>query len=227
MPYRARKDYKPLSTQRDCSQRTWFLRHHYPNIQTGPSNRGTQVPQTYCKRNCKGNSTFTDHKHKWNLSPWQKLHHEHKQVNDEKTEGSASCPSQKFNIGSFTSLANSSCFSTAIALGSSAIVQVSGRNCFGTLYGSLSQIYLGKVPPRFSTQVSARVHHGSTRALQVSSCLWFSALDPFWVAKRFSLNRFCGRKVHQGSSRLFQGPRFLHHFFPDVSQILNSFCIFP
>ena len=87
-----------------------------------------------------------------------------------KTEGSASCPSQKFNIGSFTSLANSSCFSTAIALGSSAIVKVSGQNCFGTLYGSLSQIYLGKVPPRFSTQVPARVHHGSTRVLSVLGC---------------------------------------------------------
>ena len=66
---------------------TWFLRHHYPKIQTGPSNRGTQVPQNYCKRNCKGDSTFTGHKHKWNLSPWQKLHYEHKQVNNEKNWG--------------------------------------------------------------------------------------------------------------------------------------------
>ena len=48
---------------------------------------------------------------------------------------------------------------TAIALGSSAIVQVSGQNCFRTLYGSLGQIRLGlpkgsaegstKVPPIF------------------------------------------------------------------------------
>ena len=60
------------------------------------------------------------------------------------------------------------CFSpTAIALGSSATVKVSGQNCFQTLYGSLGQIHLGlpkgsaegstKVPPRFdggSTKVS-------------------------------------------------------------------------
>ena len=32
---------------------------------------------------------------------------------------------------------------TAIALGSSAIVKVSGQNCFRTLYGSLGQIRLG------------------------------------------------------------------------------------
>ena len=48
---------------------------------------------------------------------------------------------------------------TAIALGSSAIVKVSGQNSFRTLYGSLGQIHLGlpkgsaegstKVPPRF------------------------------------------------------------------------------
>ena len=36
------------------------------------------------------------------------------------------------------------CFSpTAIALGSSAIVKVSGQNCFWTLYGFLGQIRLG------------------------------------------------------------------------------------
>ena len=46
---------------------------------------------------------------------------------------------------------------TAIALGSSAIVKLSGQNCFRTLYGSLGQIRLGppkgsggQVPPRFS-----------------------------------------------------------------------------
>ena len=49
-----------------------------------------------------------------------------------------------------------SCFSpTAIALGSSAIVKVSGQNCFRTLCGSLGQIRLG--PPEGSAEGSTKV----------------------------------------------------------------------
>ena len=44
---------------------------------------------------------------------------------------------------------------TAIALGSSAIVKVSGQNCFRALYGSLGQIRLG--PPEGSAEGSAKV----------------------------------------------------------------------
>ena len=51
---------------------------------------------------------------------------------------------------------------TAIALGSSALVKVSGQNCFRTLYGSLGQIRLGlghrwnwnQKPTRMPTQVA-------------------------------------------------------------------------
>ena len=75
---------------------------------------------------------------------------------------------------------------SAIAFGSSAIVKVSGQNCFRTLYASPGQGRLG--PPegsaKGSTKVPARVHQGSTKALQVSWCLWLSGA-PSWAAKRF------------------------------------------
>ena len=70
-----------------------------------------------------------------------------------------------------------------------------------------------KVPPTFQ--------QGSTKALQVSWCLWFSGADPSWAAKRFR-GRF-----HQGSSkgvpRFHQGsskgaPRFTN--FAQVSWCL-------
>ena len=53
----------------------------------------------------------------------------------------------------------------AIALGSSAIVKVSGQNCFRTLYGSLGQIRLGppKASAEGSTKVPPRLHQGSTK----------------------------------------------------------------
>ena len=50
---------------------------------------------------------------------------------------------------------------TAIALGSSAIVKVSGQNCFRTLYGSLGQIRLG--PPESSVEGSTRFRQGSSK----------------------------------------------------------------
>ena len=85
---------------------------------------------------------------------------------------------------------------TAIALGSSAIVKVSGQNCFRTLCGSLGQICVE--PPRGSLE-------GSTKVAQVSWCLWPSATDPSWAAKRF-----CGTKVpprfQQGCAKV--PPRF-------------------
>ena len=95
-------------------------------------------------------------------------------------------------------------FPTAIALGSSAIVKVSGQNCFRTLV-LWGRSVLGrqkvpqKVPPRF--------YQGSTKVAQVSWCLWSSGADPFWATKRF-----CGR--------------FHHHFLKLVSQFLNSFLHF-
>ena len=53
---------------------------------------------------------------------------------------------------------------TAIALGSSAIVKVSGQNCFRTLSGSPGRIRLG-LPKGFaegSTKVSPRLHQSSS-----------------------------------------------------------------
>ena len=88
---------------------------------------------------------------------------------------------------------------TAIALGSSAIVKVSGQNCFRTLCGSLGQIFVE--PPGGSLE-------GSTKVAQVSWCLWSSATDPSWAAKRFRLKRFFGRftkdppRFHRGSTKV-------------------------
>ena len=66
---------------------------------------------------------------------------------------------------------------TAIALGSSGIVKVSGQNCFRTLYGSPGQIRLGllrgsaegstKVPPK----VAPRFHQGCA-SFVVSLVFW-------------------------------------------------------
>ena len=103
---------------------------------------------------------------------------------------------------------------TAIALGSSAIVKVSGQNCFRTLYGSLGHIGLGllKGPAEgstkvlqilCSTKVPPRFHQGCASFVISRS----SGADPFWGAKRF-----CGG--------------FRHHFFKLVSQFLNSFFAF-
>ena len=54
---------------------------------------------------------------------------------------------------------------TAIALGSSAIVKVSGQNCLRTLYGSLGQIHLGvpKGSAEGSTKVPFRFQQGFTK----------------------------------------------------------------
>ena len=90
-------------------------------------------------------------------------------------------------------------FPIAIALGSSAIVKVSGQNCFWTLYGSLGQIRLGlpKGSAEGSTKVPPRFHQGSTKILQVSWCLWFSG-SPSWAVKRFR-GRF-----HRGFTKVAQ-----------------------
>ena len=84
-------------------------------------------------------------------------------------------------------------FSTAIAFGSSAIVKVSGQNCFRTLYGWGRSVLAAK---RFRR----RFHQGSS-SFVASLVVW---ADPFWGAIWF-----CGR--------------FPHHFFTLVSQFLNSF----
>ena len=55
---------------------------------------------------------------------------------------------------------------TAIALGPSAIVKVSGQNCFWTLHGSLGQIRLG-----LPKGVSPRFHQVSS-SFVVSLVLW-------------------------------------------------------
>ena len=54
---------------------------------------------------------------------------------------------------------------TAIGLGSSAIVKVSGQNSFRILYCSLEQIRLGlpKGSAESSTKVPPRFHRGSTK----------------------------------------------------------------
>ncbi len=60
---------------------------------------------------------------------------------------------------------------TAITFGSLAIVKVSGKNCFRTLYGSVGQLRLG--PPKGSvesfTKVAAVFHQGSTNVTKVLS----------------------------------------------------------
>ena len=65
-------------------------------------------------------------------------------------------------------------FPTAIALGSSAIVKVSGQNCFRTLYGFLGQICLG--PPEVSAEGSTKVSP-RLKVAQVSGSLWSSGAD--------------------------------------------------
>ena len=87
-------------------------------------------------------------------------------------------------------------FPAAIAFGSSAIVEVSGQNCFPTLLVLWGRSILGrqkvprKVPPRFQ-QGCTKV----PQVLQVSWCLWFSGADPSW-ASRFHA------KFHQGSTKV-------------------------
>ena len=90
-----------------------------------------------------------------------------------------------------------SCSPTAIALGSSAIVKVSGQNCFRTLYGSLGQIRLG--PPKGSAEGSTKVPPMLFKFRGVSG----SGADLSRAAKRF-----------RGPPRFQQGctkipPRFL------------------
>ena len=98
---------------------------------------------------------------------------------------------------------------TAIALGSSAIVKVSGQNCFRTLSLVLwGRSVLGpqtvprKVPPRFRqgpTKVPTRVHQGSTevppRFHQGCASLFISLV--FWGRSSCAAKRFRGR-FHQG-----------------------------
>ena len=116
--------------------------------------------------------------------------------------------------GGEASCLKSMCHSpTAIALGSSAIVKVSGRNCFRTLYGSLGQIRLGlpkgsaegstKVPPSFhcgSSKGAARIHQGPS-SFVVSVVLWSKS-----VVRSYKVPW----KVHQG--------------FTEVPPRLRKFC---
>ena len=116
---------------------------------------------------------------------------------------------------------------TAIALGSSAIVKVSGRNCFRTLYGSLGQISLGlpkgsaggstKVPPSFhcgSSKGAARIHQGPS-SFVVSVVLWSKS-----VVRSYKVPW----KVHQGFTEV--PPRLRITSLKLVSQLLNSFLHF-
>ena len=92
-------------------------------------------------------------------------------------------------------------FPAAIAFGSSAIVEVSGQNCFPTLYGSLGQIRLG--PPKGSTEgstegstkVPARVRQGSTgsSSFVVSLVFWGRSVLGFKVPCKVP------PRFHQGS----------------------------
>ena len=102
-------------------------------------------------------------------------------------------------------------FSTAIALGSSAIVKVSGQNCFRTLYGSLGQIRLGlpKRSAESSTKVPPRFHQGSTKLPQVSWCLWFSGADSSLGCQEVHLGLPKGSvegflRFHQGFAKVAQ-----------------------
>ena len=110
---------------------------------------------------------------------------------------------------------------TAIALGSSAIVKVSGRNCFRTLYGSLGQIRLGlpkgsaegstKVPPCFhcgSSKGAARIHQGPS-GFVVSVVLWNKS-----VVRSYKVPW----KVHQGFTKV--PPRLRK--FCDLSRLLGQ-----
>ena len=153
--------------------------------------------------------------------------------------------------GGEASCLKSMCHSpTAIALGSSAIVKVSGRNCFRTLYGSLGQIRLGlpkgsaegstKVPPSFhcgSSKGAARIHQGPS-SFVVSVVLWSKSVVrsykvPWKVHQGLTevpprLRKFCdlsSRADPFWGAKRFCG-RFPHHFFELVSQLLNSFLHF-
>ena len=116
---------------------------------------------------------------------------------------------------------------------------------FRGVFGSLGQISLGlpKGSPEGSAKVPTTVHHGSTKALQVSWCLWLSGAGPSWAAQRFP-------RFHQGStkvSRRFRTKSFVislvfwgaslwfpkgfcggfpHHFFTFASQFLQLFFVF-
>ena len=120
-------------------------------------------------------------------------------------------------------------FSTAIALGSSAMVKVSGQNCFRTLYGSLGQIRLGL--RKGSVTVSERFLQGCA-SLVVSLVFWgrssakgsvlkgavegsprfHQGCASFVISLVFCAKRFCGK--------------FPHHFLKFVPQFLNSFLHF-
>ena len=104
---------------------------------------------------------------------------------------------------------------TAIALGSSAILKVSGQNSFRTLHGSLGQIRLGlpkgsavgstKVPPSFSKFRCNSGSLGQTRFGLPKGSAEGSTKVPRKVPPRFHqgsakvLPRF-----HQGSTKLLQ-----------------------
>ena len=94
---------------------------------------------------------------------------------------------------------------TAMALGSSAIVKVSGKNCFRTLYGSVGQIRLGQLKgsAEGSTKILPRFHQGCT-SFVVSLVFWASSS---WAAKRFygRFHQGCTEvppRFHQGSTKV-------------------------
>ena len=79
---------------------------------------------------------------------------------------------------------------TAIALGSSAIVKVSGQNWSWP-----------------AKRFRGRFHQGFTKVAQVSLSLWSSGAGPFWGAKKF-----CGRFPHHFFTLVSQFLNSLLHF---------------
>ena len=78
---------------------------------------------------------------------------------------------------------------TATALGSSAIVKVSGQNCFRTRYGSLGQIHLGL--PKGSVEGLVSLHRGFTTVPpRLRKFRGVSGADTSWLP---SVSWICGR----------------------------------
>ena len=94
---------------------------------------------------------------------------------------------------------------TAIALGSSAIVKVSGQNCFRTLYG-----FLGADPSWAARSFCGRFHKGFTK---VEGCASFGISLVFW-----------GRSVGVSKGSVEGSPITSLSLSPSSSTI---FCIFP
>ena len=89
---------------------------------------------------------------------------------------------------------------TATAFGSSAIVKVSGQNCFRTLSGLLGQIRLGllKGSAEGCTEVPPRVHQG---------CASFVISLVFWgrsVLGCSKVPRKVAQRFHQGFTKVAQ-----------------------